>query len=175
MLGGSEFRLRRGFACGKTLARRKSAAGQKAGCVAFIVTGSKLKISILTSPSKIKGNCESSCLLFWVPAAGGGLHSLELKCAAEINSASALIPIGQHLMEFPSWSWKIPMVGSLDDNKLYRQAHTLSRCLRTIPQRLQMAAAFISKNHFYISIDFNFIYAILNFVKANKKGELIWR
>ena len=69
-----EFRLRRGFACGKTLARRKSAAGQKAGCVAFIVTGSKLKISILTSPSKIKGNCESSCLLFWVPAAGGGLH-----------------------------------------------------------------------------------------------------
>jgi len=31
MLGGSEFRLRRGFACGKTLARRKSAAGQKAG------------------------------------------------------------------------------------------------------------------------------------------------
>ena len=67
------------------------------------------------------------------------------------------------------------MVGSLDDNKLYRQSHTLSRCLRTIPQRLQMAAAFISKNHFYISIDFNFIYAILNFVKANKKGELILR
>ena len=33
MLGGSGFRLRRGFACGKTLARRKSAAGQKAGWV----------------------------------------------------------------------------------------------------------------------------------------------
>jgi len=31
MLGGSEFRLRRGFAWGKTLARRKGAAGQKAG------------------------------------------------------------------------------------------------------------------------------------------------
>ena len=31
MLGGNEFRLRRGFACGKTLVRRKSAAGQKAG------------------------------------------------------------------------------------------------------------------------------------------------
>jgi len=59
-----EFRLRRGFACGKTLARRKSAAGQKAGCVAFIVTGSKLKISILTSPSKTKGNCSRSCLYF---------------------------------------------------------------------------------------------------------------
>ena len=29
MLGGSEFRLRRGFACGKTLVRRKSAADQK--------------------------------------------------------------------------------------------------------------------------------------------------
>ena len=33
MLGGSEFRLRRGFACGKTLVRRISAAGQKAGWV----------------------------------------------------------------------------------------------------------------------------------------------
>ena len=31
MLGGSEFRLRRGFACGKTLVRRKGAAGQKTG------------------------------------------------------------------------------------------------------------------------------------------------
>ena len=33
MLGGSEFRLRRGFACGKTLVRRTYAAGQKAGFV----------------------------------------------------------------------------------------------------------------------------------------------
>ena len=31
MLGRSEFALRRGFACGKTLVRRKCAAGQKAG------------------------------------------------------------------------------------------------------------------------------------------------
>ena len=31
MLGGSEFRLRRGFACGKTLVRRIGPAGQKAG------------------------------------------------------------------------------------------------------------------------------------------------
>ena len=33
MLGGNEFRLRRGFACGKTLVRRTRAAGQKAGWV----------------------------------------------------------------------------------------------------------------------------------------------
>ena len=31
MLGRSEFALRQGFACGKTLVRRKGAAGQKAG------------------------------------------------------------------------------------------------------------------------------------------------
>ena len=31
MLGGNEFRLRQGFAFGKTLVRRKSVAGQKAG------------------------------------------------------------------------------------------------------------------------------------------------
>ena len=29
MLGGNEFRLRQGFACGATLVRRKSAAAQK--------------------------------------------------------------------------------------------------------------------------------------------------
>ena len=33
MLGRSEFALRQGFACGKTLVRRKGAAGQKAGWV----------------------------------------------------------------------------------------------------------------------------------------------
>ena len=31
MLGRSEFALRQGFACGKTLVRRKGAASQKAG------------------------------------------------------------------------------------------------------------------------------------------------
>ena len=36
MLGGSEVRLRRGFACGKTLVRRKIAAGQKAGWVVLL-------------------------------------------------------------------------------------------------------------------------------------------
>ena len=36
ILGGSEFRLRRGFACGKTLVRRKGAAGQKAGWVVLL-------------------------------------------------------------------------------------------------------------------------------------------
>ena len=51
MLGGSEFRLRRGFACGKTLARRKSAAGQKAGWVVFSDTFSRFQNSILTVPS----------------------------------------------------------------------------------------------------------------------------
>ena len=35
MLGRSESALRQGFACGKTLARRKGAAGQKAGFVTF--------------------------------------------------------------------------------------------------------------------------------------------
>ena len=36
MLGGGEFRLRRGFACGKTFVRRISVAGQKAGCVVLL-------------------------------------------------------------------------------------------------------------------------------------------
>ena len=52
MLGGSEFRLRRGFACGKTLVRRKGAAGQKAGwavCRTFSILQIKISISPLTS------------------------------------------------------------------------------------------------------------------------------
>ena len=64
MLGGSEFRLRRGFACGKTLVRRKSAAGQKAGWVAFIVAGLKMKISILTVPSKKERHAFSVSFFF---------------------------------------------------------------------------------------------------------------
>ena len=36
MLGGNEFRLRRGFACGKAPVRRKCAAGQKAGGVGLL-------------------------------------------------------------------------------------------------------------------------------------------
>ena len=31
-------------------------------------------VSFSATKDKTKGNCESSCLSFWVPAAGGGLH-----------------------------------------------------------------------------------------------------
>ena len=53
MLGGSEFRLRRGFACGKTLVRRKGAAGQKAGwTIRRTFSMLQIKISISTLASK---------------------------------------------------------------------------------------------------------------------------
>jgi hypothetical protein len=45
----SEFRLRRGFACGKTLVRRKCAAGQKAGWVVLF-----LRIRFITRVSKYR-------------------------------------------------------------------------------------------------------------------------
>ena len=50
MLGGSEFRLRQGFACGKTLVRRIGAAGQKTGWVVLLQRSCQSKISILTVP-----------------------------------------------------------------------------------------------------------------------------
>ena len=56
MLGGSEFRLRRGFACGKTLVRRKSAADQKAGWVQFRLLVWNFEISRLYLTSKTKGH-----------------------------------------------------------------------------------------------------------------------
>ena len=46
MLGGSEFRLRRGFACGKTLVRRKSAAGRMAGRAILPQRSRRSKIDI---------------------------------------------------------------------------------------------------------------------------------
>ena len=57
MPGGSEFRLRRGFACGKTLVRRIGAAGQKAGGVVLLQRSCQSKISILTVPSQKRSTC----------------------------------------------------------------------------------------------------------------------
>ena len=42
-------------------------------------------------------------------------------------------------------------------------------------QQRPMAATTIPKNYSHFSIDFNFIYIILNIIKVNKEGELIWR
>ena len=49
MHGANELPLRRGFACGKTLVRRKCAAGQKAGCSGCMQSFRNFKISILTT------------------------------------------------------------------------------------------------------------------------------
>ena len=65
MLGMAEPSLRRGFASGKTLVRRISAAGQKAGRVILLQQSRQSQISILTDPFQINGNCKSSCRLFW--------------------------------------------------------------------------------------------------------------
>ena len=46
MLGGNGFRLRRGFACGKTLVRRKSAAGRMAGRAILPQRSRRSKIDI---------------------------------------------------------------------------------------------------------------------------------
>ena len=56
MLGRNEFALRQGFACGKTLVRRKSAAGQEAGRVVLLKHSGKSEISILTAPCTRKGH-----------------------------------------------------------------------------------------------------------------------
>ena len=42
-------------------------------------------------------------------------------------------------------------------------------------QQRPMTANAIPKNYFYFPIDFNIIYDILNIIKVNKKGELIWK
>ena len=64
MLGRSEFALRRGFVCGKTLVRRKCAAGQKAGLTVLLLLSQSLKISILTAPCIVGAKLALLRLLF---------------------------------------------------------------------------------------------------------------
>lgn len=42
-------------------------------------------------------------------------------------------------------------------------------------KQVSKIATTIPKNYFSFLIDFNIIYDILNFIKANMKGELNWR
>ena len=80
MLGRSEFALRRGFACGKTLERRKSGAAQKgrwARCRKPIENLKYLDCSDLPKQKDIR----KDVLLFWAPTAEGGLHPLEFECS----------------------------------------------------------------------------------------------
>ena len=53
------------------------------------------KISILTVHSRIKGNCENSCLLFWVPPPGGRLHPLGFQCSGRQSRPSAKVLAGR--------------------------------------------------------------------------------
>ncbi|HIT57391.1 MAG TPA: hypothetical protein IAA94_05500 [Candidatus Galloscillospira stercoripullorum] len=64
MLGASKLPLRRGFACGKTLVRRKGAAGQKAGFPVLPLLSQALKISILTALYKKGTPCGVSFFLY---------------------------------------------------------------------------------------------------------------
>ena len=70
MLGGSEFRLRRGFACGKAPVRRKCAAGQKAGRVVppYLFGISKHRYE---RPFQREGHPDRMSFSFILPAGGG--------------------------------------------------------------------------------------------------------
>ena len=51
----------------------------------------------LPLPAPKKKDIRSDVLLFWVPAAGGGLHPVDFKCSAERNSACAkVLAFGQN-------------------------------------------------------------------------------
>ena len=107
MLAGSEFRLRRGLACGKTLVRRKSAAGQKADGVAFHHNNTKSENIGFNRPLQ---NREATALavasLFWVVAAGGDLYPLALQGSGRVKALPAAkclygvpAPLGGGLLE----------------------------------------------------------------------------
>ena len=54
--------------------------------------GSRAAMRAGSSPfrrTKTKGNCFRSCLLFWVPAAGGGLHPSVFECSRQRDGSAA--------------------------------------------------------------------------------------
>ena len=55
---------------------------------------SKKVCSTPASRTKTKGNCESSCLLFWVPAALSRLHLSVVQCAGRPAAAGPDLPLG---------------------------------------------------------------------------------
>ena len=73
MLGGNEFRLRRGFACGKTPARRKGATGQKGRLGGSPIPFRNFKRSILTTPSTKRAR-RKPCPFLRTPRAEGLLR-----------------------------------------------------------------------------------------------------
>ena len=56
-----------------------------------VATNQKVAGSNPSSRTKTKGNCFRSCLLFWVPAAGGGLHPSILECSGRQSRPSAKV------------------------------------------------------------------------------------
>ena len=101
MLGRNEFALRRGFACGKTLVRRKSGAGLKAGGGIPLLPAGGFSFGLI-------------CLSFWVSRAVGPLHPSGLNCSAEVNSACAKVfACGEnactaHPRHRPEGRWRVP-------------------------------------------------------------------
>ena len=85
MLGMAKPFLRRGFACGKTLVRRKSGAALKGRWARFKMVRPKFEISRLAK----KKDTMKACLPFWVPAARGRLHPSVFECSGEVNSPCA--------------------------------------------------------------------------------------
>ena len=75
----------------KTLVRRTRAAAQKGRLAVFLLTVPKVKISILTVPSKTKGNCKSGCRLFWVLPPEGRLHSSIFQCSGRQSRPCAKV------------------------------------------------------------------------------------
>ncbi len=77
MLGRSEFALRQGFACGKTLVRRKGAAGQKAGWMLLKKNCKRPERIWIVTPCQKRKTRRKSCLSFCVQSADVGTSNYD--------------------------------------------------------------------------------------------------
>ena len=89
MLGRSEFALRQGFACGKTLVRRKGAAGQKAVWMLLKKNCKRPERIWIVTPCH-KNNHTERCGYFYG-------YREDFTCPAEVNSAcTKVLALGQN-------------------------------------------------------------------------------
>ena len=135
MLGGNEFHLRRGFACGKTLVRRTRAAAQKGRLSVFLQRFRQSKISILTVPTITKGHA-SDVLLLWVSPPEGRLHPSGFQCSGRRSHPCAkVLAYGQNACAahsrrgpegpFSSSSAAVPPIQNIDVNRPFHKRNLL--------------------------------------------------
>ena len=137
MLGRSEFALRQGFACGKTLVRRKGAAGQKAGWMLLKKNCKRPERIWIVTPCQLVASVISLAMSFFLP---GQSSSRAHSAASRFQSATACagLRFGAAARQFCFIREKISILTALSKSE-----QTLYRLLRRLFMPVAKETSFV--------------------------------